>query len=107
MNSSSIEAPDWFNIPARADDGAATHLPGMRLPSVPRPATAGTTVDLSSLPGIVVMFAYPRTGRPGIEYPEGWDRIPGARGCTPQSCAFRDLFAELKTLEVQWLFGLS
>jgi peroxiredoxin len=56
---------------------------------------------------MVVVFAYPRTGRPGIENPEGWDFIPGARGCTPQSCAFRDLFDELKSLGVQRLFGLS
>jgi peroxiredoxin len=71
------------------------------------PATDGTTVDLSSLPGLVVVYAYPRTGIPGIENPVGWDLIPGARGCTPQSCAFRDHFAELKALGVHHLFGLS
>jgi peroxiredoxin len=107
MNSGSIEAPDWSKIPAPVDDGAARHLQGMKLSSLPLPATDATTVDLSALPGIVVVFAYPRTGRPGVENPEGWDMIPGARGCTPQSCAFRDLFAELKTLGVQRLFGLS
>ena len=83
------------------------HLAGTKLPSVPLPATDGSSVDISALPGIVVVFAYPRTGRPGVENPEGWDQIPGARGCTPQSCAFRDLFSELKTLGVQRLFGLS
>jgi len=64
-------------------------------------------VDLSSLPGRVVVYAYPRTGIPGVENPPGWDLIPGARGCTPQSCAFRDRFAELKALGVRRLFGLS
>jgi peroxiredoxin len=106
MNSS-VEAPDWSAIPKPTDDGAASHLVGMRAPSVPLPATDGTTVDLSSLPGLVVVYAYPRTGIPGVENPAGWDLIPGARGCTPQSCAFRDHFAELKVLGVNRLFGLS
>jgi peroxiredoxin len=79
----------------------------MRIPSVPLAATDGTSVDLSSLPGLVVIYAYPRTGIPGVENPKGWDLIPGARGCTPQSCAFRDQFAELKALGVNRLFGLS
>jgi peroxiredoxin len=104
---SSVEAPDWSAIPAPADDGAASHLVGMRMPSLSLPATDGTTVDLSTLPGRVVVYAYPRTGIPGIENPPGWDLIPGARGCTPQSCAFRDHFAELKALGVDRLFGLS
>ncbi|HLJ23707.1 MAG TPA: peroxiredoxin [Candidatus Acidoferrales bacterium] len=107
MDSSSIEAPDWSKIPVPADDGAARHLARLRVPSVPLPSTDGTVVDLSALPGTVVVFAYPRTGRPGIENPEGWDLIPGARGCTPQSCAFRDLFETLKSRGVQRLFGLS
>ena len=104
---SSVEAPDWSAIPKPADDGAASHLAGMRVPSLPLPATDGTMVDLSSLPGRVVVYAYPRTGIPGVENPPGWDLIPGARGCTPQSCAFRDRFAELKALGVRRLFGLS
>ena len=70
-------------------------------------ATDGTTIDMSVLPGRVVLYAYPRTGKPGIENPDGWDLIPGARGCTPQSCSFRDSFAELKALGIQRLFGLS
>jgi len=77
------------------------------MPSVPLAATDGTLVDLSSLAGLVVVYAYPRTGKPGVENPAGWDLIPGARGCTPQSCAFRDHFAELKGLGVERLFGLS
>jgi peroxiredoxin len=105
--SSSIDAPDWSAIPRPDDDGAASHLVGMRMPSVPLAATDGTVVDLSSLSGLVVVYAYPRTGRPGVDNPSGWDLIPGARGCTPQSCAFRDHFAELKALGVDRLFGLS
>ena len=70
-------------------------------------ATNGETVDLSSLQGRTVVYAYPRTGRPGVENPEGWDMVPGARGCTPQTCSFRDHFAELKAHGVHHLFGLS
>jgi peroxiredoxin len=105
--SSSIDAPDWSAIPAPVDDGAAALLPGMRVPAIALPATDGTLVDLSSLPGLAVVYAYPRTGRPGIDNPPGWDLIPGARGCTPQSCAFRHHFAELQGLGVQRIFGLS
>ena len=105
--SSSIATPDWSSIPAPQDDGAARHLPGMQLPSVSLPSTDGTLVDLFSLRGVVVVYAYPRTGTPGAENPTGWDMIPGARGCTPQTCAFRDHFAELKALGVDRLFGLS
>jgi peroxiredoxin len=105
--SSSIAAPDWSTIPAPKDDGAASHLIGMQVPSFPLPATDGTTIDLSSLPGLVVVYAYPRTGIPGVDNPPGWDVIPGARGCTPQTCAFRDHFEELKSLGVNRLFGLS
>jgi peroxiredoxin len=79
----------------------------MGIASVALPATDGTTIDLAVLPGRVVVYAYPRTGRPGVENPDGWDLIPGARGCSPQSCSFRDLFAELQSLGVSRLFGLS
>jgi peroxiredoxin len=64
-------------------------------------------IDLSARRGRTVVYAYPRTGRPGLENPDGWDMIPGARGCTPQTCSFRDHFAELKGLAVDHLFGLS
>lgn len=107
MTDTSIQTPDWSAIPAPADDGAARHLDGARVAAIPLQATDGTTVDLSVLLGTVVVYAYPRTGRPGVENPEGWDLIPGARGCTPQSCAFRDHFEELKGLGVRRLFGLS
>jgi peroxiredoxin len=104
---STVEAPDWSTIPAPVDDGAVRHLVGAKVPSIPLRATDGGTVDLSALRGRVVVYAYPRTGRPGVENPEGWDMIPGARGCTPQTCSFRDHFAELKALGVDHLFGLS
>lgn len=94
------------DLPAPQDDGATDHLAGMRLPSVPLPATDGRTIDLAGLPGTVVVYAYPRTGRPEVGVPAGWNEIPGARGCTPQSCAFRDHHAELEALGAN-VFGLS
>jgi len=102
-----IDAPDWSTIPAPVDDGATRHLVGMRLPSIALPATDGTTVDLSTLLGRTIVYAYPRTGRPGVPNPDGWDLIPGARGCTPQACSFRDHFDELRRLGVDHLYGLS
>jgi peroxiredoxin len=95
------------DLPVPEDDGAAHHLAGMRLPKVALQATDGTQVDLARLAGRTVVYIYPRTGRPGVALPDGWDAIPGARGCTPQSCSFRDHFAELKALGVAHLFGLS
>jgi peroxiredoxin len=94
-------------LPVPEDDGAARHLAGRRLPSVPLDATIDAQIDISRLAGRTVVYIYPRTGRPGAALPEGWDAIPGARGCTPQSCSFRDHFAELKALGVVHLFGLS
>jgi peroxiredoxin len=94
-------------IPVPQDDGAARHLTGRKLPDLPLPATRGGAVNLSLLLGRIVLYIYPRTGVPGVDLPPGWDDIPGARGCTPQSCSFRDHFAELKALGVSHLFGLS
>jgi peroxiredoxin len=102
-----IGAPDWSTIPAPQDDGAARHLLGATLPAVSLEATDGKTVDLSALRGRSIVYAYPRTGTPGTDNPPGWDFIPGARGCTPQACAFRDHFAQLKSCGVDHLFGLS
>lgn len=93
-------------IPVPTDDGACDHLPGMRLPTVALPSTSGEPVDLSSLPGRTIVYCYPRTGRPDEDLPQDWDEIPGARGCTPQSCAFRDHHAELQALGTK-VFGLS
>jgi peroxiredoxin len=95
------------DLPVPQDDGAARHLMGMRLPDLALPATSGPAVNLSKLKGRAVIYIYPRTGVPGVDAPAGWDDIPGARGCTPQSCGFRDHFAELKALGVAGVFGLS
>ena len=95
------------DLPAPQDDGAARHLPGTPVPDVSLMATDGTPVNLSRLKGRIVVYAYPRTGRPGQPLPDGWDAIPGARGCTPQSCGFRDHFAEMKHAGADELFGLS
>jgi peroxiredoxin len=95
------------DIPVPQDDGAARHLAGMKLPDMALPATSGSEVNLAGLLGRTVLYVYPRTGVPGVDAPPGWDDIPGARGCTPQSCGFRDHFAELKGLGVAHLFGLS
>ncbi len=95
------------DLPVPQDDGACDHLTGMNLPSITLRSTRGRAVDLSKLKGTTVVYIYPRTGRPDQELPTGWNTIPGARGCTPQSCAFRDHYQELKDLGVAELFGLS
>jgi peroxiredoxin len=94
-------------IPVPVDDGAAHHLAGQKLPALALPATDGSSVDLSRLAGRTVVYIYPRTGVPGQAPLDGWDLIPGARGCTPQSCSFRDHFTELRGLGVSHLYGLS
>jgi peroxiredoxin len=98
------EVPQGLPVPT--DDGACDHLPGMRLPSVSLMSTAADQVDLSALTGTTIVYCYPLTGRPDQNLPPGWDDIPGARGCTPQSCAFRDHHAELRELGAR-VFGLS
>ena len=108
MNQKNLFDVDWSQIPAPTDDGAAAHLPGLSIPPVSLMATNDTRVALSDLPGRTIVFAYPRTGEPGkISLVEDWDMIPGARGCTPQTCSFRDLFAELKAAGAAQVFGLS
>lgn len=84
------------DLPVPVDDGAADHLPGSAVPDVALPSTQGGEMSLAdAAQGLVVVYVYPRTGTPGVPAPEGWDDIPGARGCTPQSCAFRDAQQEL------------
>jgi len=94
-------------LPVPVDDGRARHLTGLAVPSVPLPATSGGHTDLSAVPGRAVVFAYPRTGQPGQPplVPD-WDLVPGARGCTPETCAFRDLSADFAKRGVR-VFGLS
>jgi peroxiredoxin len=99
---------DWSKIPAPPDDGAARHLAGMSVPDIALTATDGTQVSLAKIPGRVVVFAYPRTGVPGQPSLAGdWDMIPGARGCTPQTCAFRDLHKVLIAAGAARVLGLS
>src|SRR5215469_3806466 len=95
------------DLPVPVDDGGARHLAGASLPDITLPATTGPAVTLSKLKGVTVLYVYPRTGVPGVDAPPGWDDIPGARGCTPQSCGFRDHFSELKALGVAQVYGLS
>ncbi len=94
-------------LPVPTDDGACDHLLGAVLPSLALPATDGSVVDLSALPGRSVVFVYPQTGRPGVPplIPD-WDEVPGARGCTPQTCGYRDRYGDFTALGCR-VFGLS
>lgn len=103
----SLQNVDWSTLPAPEDDGAARHLPGLRIADIALPSTEGGEITLAALPGRTVAFVYPMTGTPGVALPEGWDAIPGARGCTPHACAFRDLHAELTAAGATHIFGLS
>jgi peroxiredoxin len=94
------------DLPVPVDDGATDHLMGVILPSLSLQSTDGVNVNLGRLPGRCVIYIYPMTGQPGVPLPDGWDAIPGARGCTPQSCSFRDHHAELGALGAK-VFGLS
>ncbi len=94
------------DLPAPVDDGAASHLEGSLFPNLALNSTDGASVNLAGLSGRWVIYVYPMTGCPEVPLPEGWDDIPGARGCTPQSCSFRDHYAELKALNAG-VFGLS
>lgn len=108
----SLTATDYTTLPAGLpepeDDGRAAHLPGMTLPPVVLSTSSGSEVDLSKLPdGRTVVYLYPLTGRPGVDLPDGWDSIPGARGCSTEACNFRDHHQELQDLGVTALYGLS
>ncbi len=95
-----------IDLPVPLDDGAESHLTGLTLPPIQLHSTYGEVVELDQLKGQYVIYVYPMTGRPNFALPEGWDSIPGARGCTPQSCSFRDHAQELAKLNTQ-IFGLS
>ena len=95
------------NLPVPVDDGACRHLPGMRVPPIALMSTSNRRVDLSKASALrTVVYCYPRTGTPDKDPPPGWNEIPGARGCTPETCAFRDHFQELRRLHAD-VFGLS
>jgi peroxiredoxin len=104
INNNLSELPK--DLPVPVNDGAAAHLEGMSLAKIALPSTDGGTIELASITGRFVIYIYPMTGRPGVPLPDGWDAIPGARGCTPQSCNFRDHHIELNALGVG-VFGLS
>jgi peroxiredoxin len=95
------------DLPKPVDDGACRHLPGMRMPAITLPSTGGNMVNLGALKAPrTVIYCYPMTGVPGKPLPPNWDSIPGARGCTPQTCGFRDHHSELTVLGAE-VFGLS
>lgn len=94
------------DLPVPIDDGATNHLIGMTLPNISLKSTRGDLINLGSIRGKLVIYCYPMTGQPDVPLPEGWDQIPGARGCTPQSCSFRDHYQELKVLGAE-VIGLS
>ncbi|HVB44093.1 MAG TPA: peroxiredoxin [Streptosporangiaceae bacterium] len=96
------------NLPVPEDDGAAAHLPGASVPNLTLPATAGSPVRLDTSDGErTVIYVYPLMGRPGKDLPAGWDSIPGARGCTPEACGFRDHYEDLLAAGASRVFGLS
>lgn len=103
-NSSYLHLPE--NLPAPKDDGAADHLTGMRMPSITLRCTSGEEVSLDQLPRRTILFVYPMTGVPGVALPEGWDDLPGARGCTPQACAYRDNYEKILNY-AEAVYGLS
>ena len=95
------------DLPVPIDDGACDHLAEMILPSIRLRSTDDQQIDLAELRGRTVVYVYPRTGRPDLPASAAWDAIPGARGCTPQSCGFRDHYAQLRSLGASAVFGLS
>ena len=94
------------NLPVPEDDGGSSHLIGTKIATIELCSTNGLIVDLGSIKGKVVIYCYPMTGRPDVPLPDGWNEIPGARGCTPQSCSYRDHYKEFQELGVE-VYGLS
>jgi len=94
------------DLPIPQDDGAADHLVGTSLPAIPLKTTVHSQINLAEIKGRLVIYCYPMTGQPNVPLPDGWDQIPGARGCTPQSCSFRDHYQELRSLGAD-VVGLS
>jgi peroxiredoxin len=94
------------NLPVPVDDGAGDRLLGKNLPNIMLASTSGKQINLADIQGKIVLYCYPMTGKPGVKLPADWDLIPGARGCTPQSCSFRDHYQELQALNTQ-VYGVS
>jgi peroxiredoxin len=99
-----LQAPD--NLPEPIDDGAARHLTGLQLPPIALQSTRGEHVNLSQYRGWLVIYCYPMTGVPGVPLPPNWDQIPGARGCTPQSNAYKEVHPQFRSMGVD-VFGMS
>ncbi|HYN55114.1 MAG TPA: peroxiredoxin [Methylotenera sp.] len=99
-----LNLPEGLPIPI--DDGLAAHLTGMQLPDITLESTNGDLVNLRDIQDRLVIYIYPLTGRPEVPLPEGWDEIPGARGCTPQACDFRNHYQQLQQLNAT-VIGLS
>lgn len=96
------------DLPAPADDGAADHLPGLAMPALRLATSDRGEVDLADLgEGRTIVYLYPMTGRPGVDLPDGWDAIPGARGCSTEACDFRDHLADLRAAGAARVFGMS
>jgi len=96
------------DLPVPEDDGRAAHLPGLAMPELVLSTSDGNTVDLAALPaGRTVIYLYPLTGRPGVDLPQGWDSIPGARGCSTEACSFRDHYHELHQAGAAEIYGMS
>ena len=94
------------DLPIPQDDGSTNHLKGMKLPNISLIGTNGKAVNFGGIKGKLVIYCYPMTGQPNVALPDGWDQIPGARGCTPQSCSFRDHYQDLQALGAE-VVGLS
>ncbi|MFF1876645.1 MerR family DNA-binding transcriptional regulator [Leifsonia sp. NPDC058230] len=104
--------PDYTSLPSDLprphDDGAADHLNGLPVPALTLPTSHGDRIDLATLgPGRTIVYLYPLTGRPGVDLPDGWDAIPGARGCSTEACDFRDHYDNLRSAGVETVYGLS
>jgi len=107
MNQKSLINVDWSKIPAPKGEENLGHLDNYIIKPIKLKSTADKLVDLSNMRGLTIIYIYPMTGQPDKPLPNNWDNIPGARGCTPQSCSFRDNFNQLKRLNVDTIFGLS
>jgi len=107
MNQKSLTNVDWSKIPAPKGEENLGHLNNYIIKPIKLRSTSGKLVDLSHLTGLIIIYIYPMTGQPDKPLPNNWDSIPGARGCTPQSCSYRDNFNKLKRLNVDNIFGLS
>ena len=106
MNQKNLIKVDWSKIPAPKADALLDHLNNFQIPEIKLQSTRGELINIGKLSGLSVIYIYPMTGQPNVALPKDWDEIPGARGCTPQSCSFRDNFSELTKLNVKFSINL-